>query len=151
MIWGFVMPNGLVTVKIIGKRFNSENYIKLMKDFALPIMKLNYKDMVFAQDNSSIHTSKKVTNFLKTERVKVLQWPSKSPDINLIENIWKILSDEVYSGIQPRNIHQLEEIIFKSVNNINQNKREIIINLYQDFRRRLTKILLSKGEIINSE
>ena len=145
-----VMPNGLLTVKVIGKHFNSENYMKVLKSFALPIMKLNYKDIVFVQDNSSIHTSKKLQTFFKDENLKVLQWPSKSPDINIIENIWKMLSDEVYSGTQPRNVKQLEELLFKSVNKINQFERGTIRNMYSTFRKRITKVFIVKEEIINS-
>ena len=57
MVWGMVFPNGLVTLKIVESRFNSQKYISMLTNFAVPIMKLNFKEFNFVQDNAKIHTS----------------------------------------------------------------------------------------------
>ena len=46
-------------------------------------------------DNAPKHTSKVVAKRLKNNKVKLLEWPSQSPDLKPIDNVWAELKKHV--------------------------------------------------------
>ena len=60
MVWGMLFPAGQIFVKKMTGRVNSEAYIKMLKEYAIPVIRdILGEDFIVQQDNCSVHVSKR--------------------------------------------------------------------------------------------
>ena len=75
----------------------------------------------FQQDNSPCHKADLIMDWFKLNKVKVISWPGNSPDLNLIENCWKVFKDRVMRYSQNSSIPQLKA----TINNVWKNEMSL--------------------------
>ncbi len=96
---------------------------------------------VFQHDNDPKHTTKATNEWLKKKHIKVLEWPSQSPDLHPIENLWRELKVRVAKR-QPRNFNDLERICKEEWDKF---PPEICANLEANYKKCLTSVIANKG------
>ncbi len=101
MVWG-----------CMSAAMNANMYCDILKQSMIPSLRRMGCRTVFQHDNDRKHTSKTTTALLKKLRVKVMDWPSMSPDLNPIEHLWGILKRKVEER-KVSNIHQLRDVIME--------------------------------------
>ncbi len=69
---------------------NSELYQQILKEnVRTSVRELNLKRRwILQQDNDAKHTSCSTKEWLKKNKVNVLEWPSQSSDLNATERTW---------------------------------------------------------------
>ncbi len=77
------------------------------------------------------------------EGMCVLDWPAKSPDMNIIENVWGLLARRVYQGArQFHDLDDLKECIEYEWERLSINEiRDLVLSV----PRRIVDVILKRG------
>src|SRR5215469_4948932 len=145
MIWGCMAANGVGELHFCKGTVNKESYIGILEKNLMASKRHLFKNRTFTfqQDNAPAHKAKLTKNWLQQKRVKVLPWPATSPDLNPIENLWRILKRRV-AQFRPKTIEQLRTLLLREWQNI---KPELTEKLVLSMPKRLESVIKLKGDI----
>lgn len=111
MIWaGISMHTKTPAVSVDGNLTARRYQDQIITPVLLPHFRAN-RGMMLAQDNAPCHTARATQGMLQLNQVRVIPWPSKSPDLNPIENVWDLLKRRIRKLPQQQNLRGLGIII----------------------------------------
>ncbi|KAG2465270.1 TCB1 transposase, partial [Polypterus senegalus] len=109
MLWGCFSAAGTGRLVRIKGKMTAAMYRDILDENLLQSaldLRLGRR-FIFQQDNNPKHTAKISKEWLQDNSVNVLEWPSQSPDLNVIENLWRDLKMAVHQRF-PSNLMELE-------------------------------------------
>ena len=80
---------------ILRGHLNADRYHnEILRPVCIPHLR-NNRGMRFMQDGTPCHSAHITMALFQANKVNVLPWPSRSPDLNHIEHIWDVIDREV--------------------------------------------------------
>ncbi|KAG2466795.1 TCB1 transposase, partial [Polypterus senegalus] len=143
MLWGCFLAAGtrrLVRIKekmtaAMYRDFLDENLLQSTLDLRLG------RRLIFQQDNDPKHTAKISKEWLQGNSVNVLEWPSRSPDLNPIEHLWRDLKMAVHRRFPP-NLMELERCCKEEWAKLAKDR---CAKLVASYSKRLEAVIAAKG------
>lgn len=145
--WAGVSSQGKTSIYLFAHSLDADKYINVLETQMITAAHKMFgaTKWELLQDNAPFHRAAKVNHWLSDHHVKFFtkeQYPANSPDLNIIENVWSVLANNV-DARDPKNLHQLKQYIIEEWDNI---PMEQIQTLVGSMRRRLKAVIKAKGQ-----
>jgi len=125
---------------------DAELYTQILKEELMGTIDFygfDQNEMIFQQDNDPKHTSKVAKETFDQLNLKVLEWPSQSPDLNPIEHYWGHVSRELKrrTGI----LTSKEELWVELEKILSETNKDLCRKLIGTMPRRVLDVIKAKG------
>lgn len=145
-VWGFITAMGVGHIVGLNGNQNSVQYTEILEDILMPSMNIMNEDwrndMLYMHDNARYHTCPFSRDWIRNHNIQMLEWPSLSPDLNPIENVWAKMVYGWGSEIVATPKAILEKANQRFDDMIGTN---FFQNLYASMPRRLNEVINNNG------
>ncbi|KFM57593.1 Transposable element Tcb2 transposase, partial [Stegodyphus mimosarum] len=109
MVWGAISFHSRTPLVVFRRNLTAQRYVdEVIRPVVLPFMS-RHPGLTFKQDNACPHTAHVSSTCLSACRT--LPWPTRSPDLSLIEHVWGIMDKALQPARDVDDLtHQLDRI-----------------------------------------
>ena len=132
---GFISARGKIGLELFSENLNGKKFNRILSKKRAEMKKMYPEGVKLAIDNHPVHNSKRVQKYIEQNFMNTLDWPSYSPDLNPIEEVWAWLKMKVNADC-PQTMFDLRHSILKYWNKLTLEKVEKYINrLHKKYSR----------------
>ena len=145
MVWACISSHGVGRLHFVTGTVNADAYIDILQTKLIPSIRSAFGDVhhcTFQDDSAPCHRAKKVKEFLATSQIRALPWPGNSPDLNPIENCWRVVGQKL-AAKKPRNKRELQESILRVWNH--ELGQDYVQKLIQSMPARIKAVIKARG------
>lgn len=145
MIWGCMSSKGVGHYEFIDGTVNAEKYQQILSRSLISTAQecFGNDNFIFQQDGAPCHTAKVTKKWFGDHDIKVLSWPSSSPDLNVIETLWHQMKKSLRNDPK-RTVPALKEKITQIWNSFTP---EYCKTLVDSMPKRIRAVIAAKGDV----
>ena len=90
---------------------NARKYTKILNEALLGTLSdhnIPIDGFTFQQDNDPKHTANVSRRWLESHNIRVLPWPARTPEMNIIEHVWELIDQRIRQ--RPHAARSLDEL-----------------------------------------
>jgi transposase len=147
MVWACIGKNYKSPLIFIEGNLNSKGYIEMLHEneiFSNIKNEFDTSKVYFQQDGATCHTAKSSIDYIKQNMNLIENWPSNSPDLSPIENLWGIIKHV----LQEKDISSIEELKNLLIDEWNKLDIALINSLIESIPDRMELCLEQQGKQI---
>jgi transposase len=125
----------------------AQRYIEVLEEYLPTILQ---HDSIFMQDNAPIHNAHLVRDWIIDMGINKVDWPPYSPDLNPIENLWKMLKAKIIElhpelKVMKDNTTTKQHLINCAKEAWELLEEEMLNKLAEGMQKRVTAIIKAQG------
>ena len=138
---------GILTFELFEGGFISDKFLDILKRNLKFIKQAWGENIILVADNWSVHKNAVAKEFYMKNKIKCIEWPSFSPDLNPIENLWDLIKEK----LSKINIKTKQELKDKVIEIKEEIEGSFIENCIYSMKKRLKEVIKAKLYIYINE
>jgi transposase len=147
-VWGCFSSKGFGRIVCFKQNLNADYMCKIYQHGLLPTARKQFgsDSMLWKlqEDNDPKHASKIATSWRRERSIEKIDWPSMSPDLAPIENVWQLLKMK----LRTQNFKTYESLVSTIKREWKKLPQELAIKLVHSMKNRISEVFESNGDFI---
>lgn len=133
---------GVALVEKVPQGMIGEDYARIIRKGAFG------RDRLILQDNCPVQNSKKAQTAFATKQIRLFSIPAKSPDLNIIENLFNQMKAKLRKGVIKNKItkESKDEFAERCFNELENFPIENIRKLVDSYPKRINQVIAGHGD-----